>query len=1169
MTYFVESETPQKSAHRIRHLSCETDYKYFADNDDLGALKAEMDSFLQSALPKLLQQTFERYDKPSQVYSIKQLNINIPLKYQGDKRDLKQRLLENCRQQLEVALAKFTSETNTNALVSSQLNQTTHSSFFYPVISNRRATDKASLEKEAVLFYLQYGFLNWKYQPYKLNLARILNQAIQKGELLPQIQALMGQNRALLPRLMQMLNPQNDSFIFSWVSPSQGDELYGFWCEMQNKLQHDASEVVQSPAVSEGSELFASIGADTNIPSLMRLVMFNAFFTIEHQRLTTSQLLGRLIAMLAETLALEQPLVWQWLQVGFLAPNKRVNPAHNRGNEIDANSSESNVVDSSAQQDRSRTINNEHKQNKEDTNSTVSTTKTATIIEDAQQQALNKRFKEKRESQKTLHEQGEYRFNQPDDASDASDANISNDNNDSILVADAASLEETSNATKPLKSLVDSDEYKAENQGLSALNTLKHHELIHHEQSNGSKQIEPNILSDISVPAKQPIKGQAKTQQASSQEQTNLKPQHQKNTQKDEQQEGSNKQNPGEPYEDGLSQEARPNEIFGSETDTDNNYQNSLNNTKNTEKLGFSPPSEKVKKNVSEGFINEMAHMINTHAQSKTFYLDANISIGSKLDETALLTNAQVEQVQQISTIENHEKLSSQESTPVDKSEFNAPPESQGMIEIHSLSELIHQLDNWLLQPVEIIEKQLYEIIKTSSQIKLFSQSLGRSQLVNLVSRLREADGSQLIHMAVIVVDLLMDAKKQREPNANFKQAKAHQLLQEKSKRQQLLNYLVLSFWLMPKKPLSYPDSLFSACQFLSNQLSYALSSDEYELNQARERAANFSSQKSQNPNHTKSGEHSSDSLAKDVAMQQQEQPLTQTQQRIWKQRLLTAIARWQQPQASSITNRPQTASSESLNEASVKHLSEQQNSNAPNSSYRLLSEFSHGDNSLLQRLKAICLAKTPNPSLNSNPLNERLDGSVDTKASKSQESQIQEENPSSLILDEPIWVENAGLVLVSVYLERLFHAFKWIQDNSFINDKTATKAVMLLSYMATGKTATSEVELSLNKVLCGLPLETYINTSIELSVEQYQTADSLLEAVIGHWGALGSTSIDGLRESFLLRNGWLEKEENGWLLRIESKPFDMLLDQLPWSFSIIKHAWMELPISTQWRDKS
>ena len=40
----------------------------------------------------------------------------------------------------------------------------------------------------------------------------------------------------------------------------------------------------------------------------------------------------------------------------------------------------------------------------------------------------------------------------------------------------------------------------------------------------------------------------------------------------------------------------------------------------------------------------------------------------------------------------------------------------------------------------------------------------------------------------------------------------------------------------------------------------------------------------------------------------------------------------------------------------------------------------------------------------------------------------------------------------------------------------------------------------------------------------------------------------------------------DAWHLLVEPRAFDMLLDQLPWSFSMIKHPWMDRVVYVDWR---
>ena len=92
------------------------------------------------------------------------------------------------------------------------------------------------------------------------------------------------------------------------------------------------------------------------------------------------------------------------------------------------------------------------------------------------------------------------------------------------------------------------------------------------------------------------------------------------------------------------------------------------------------------------------------------------------------------------------------------------------------------------------------------------------------------------------------------------------------------------------------------------------------------------------------------------------------------------------------------------------------------------------------------------------------------------------------------------------------------------------------------------------------------IRRSIELRAGESEQLEGLLHAVTQHWKALANTSIEGLRESFLQRNGRLQLKDDAWHLTVEARPFDMLLDQVPWSFSTIKFAWMQRVIFVEWR---
>ncbi len=74
-----------------------------------------------------------------------------------------------------------------------------------------------------------------------------------------------------------------------------------------------------------------------------------------------------------------------------------------------------------------------------------------------------------------------------------------------------------------------------------------------------------------------------------------------------------------------------------------------------------------------------------------------------------------------------------------------------------------------------------------------------------------------------------------------------------------------------------------------------------------------------------------------------------------------------------------------------------------------------------------------------------------------------------------------------------------------------------------------------------------------------------MVNAAIKHWTVLKNTSAKAFRDNFLQRQGILKQEEKGWKLLVERKSYDVLLDNIPWSYNIVKLAWMKNLIETEW----
>lgn len=166
----------------------------------------------------------------------------------------------------------------------------------------------------------------------------------------------------------------------------------------------------------------------------------------------------------------------------------------------------------------------------------------------------------------------------------------------------------------------------------------------------------------------------------------------------------------------------------------------------------------------------------------------------------------------------------------------------------------------------------------------------------------------------------------------------------------------------------------------------------------------------------------------------------------------------------------------------------------------------------------------------------------------------------------EDVYINNAGLVLLAPYLPRYFDMLGLMDGKEFKDLVAAERGVHLLQYLVNESTDSFEYQLVLNKLLCGVGTGVPICKSIEISDQEKEASESLLQGIIANWPVLKNTSVEGLRESFMQREAHLQLKADAWHLLVQTKAFDMLLDSLPWGYSTIKLAWMKNPIYVEWR---
>lgn len=183
----------------------------------------------------------------------------------------------------------------------------------------------------------------------------------------------------------------------------------------------------------------------------------------------------------------------------------------------------------------------------------------------------------------------------------------------------------------------------------------------------------------------------------------------------------------------------------------------------------------------------------------------------------------------------------------------------------------------------------------------------------------------------------------------------------------------------------------------------------------------------------------------------------------------------------------------------------------------------------------------------------------------KPEETGRKEKKESSEIKQDAIYIGNAGLILLHPFLPALFENLELTNDNSRIDESSRQISVLITEFLVTGTDEPEEFNLALNKFLCGIDPDETVITELKLKDEIKDECQVLLNEVIARWSVLKNTSIGGLRETFLQRNGKLSKVDNGWLLQVEQKAVDVLLNHLPWGIGIIKLPWMNEMLFVEW----
>lgn len=167
-------------------------------------------------------------------------------------------------------------------------------------------------------------------------------------------------------------------------------------------------------------------------------------------------------------------------------------------------------------------------------------------------------------------------------------------------------------------------------------------------------------------------------------------------------------------------------------------------------------------------------------------------------------------------------------------------------------------------------------------------------------------------------------------------------------------------------------------------------------------------------------------------------------------------------------------------------------------------------------------------------------------------------------------YVNDAGLVIAGNFIPTLFsrsdiHLSTFDPAQNERPSPNHYRAMLMLTYLVDGSTSYRHPPSDLIKLLSGVTVDVDPPQDMQLSDNEIRLCDQMLAAILANWSILRGTSVASLRETFLQREGRLDIEGGSYRLIVQRKTVDVLVDQIPWSFSVIYFPWMAAPLLTTW----
>ncbi|AHK21910.1 hypothetical protein BF17_03235 [Yersinia similis] len=164
----------------------------------------------------------------------------------------------------------------------------------------------------------------------------------------------------------------------------------------------------------------------------------------------------------------------------------------------------------------------------------------------------------------------------------------------------------------------------------------------------------------------------------------------------------------------------------------------------------------------------------------------------------------------------------------------------------------------------------------------------------------------------------------------------------------------------------------------------------------------------------------------------------------------------------------------------------------------------------------------------------------------------------------EVLAVSNAGCLIFWPLLSTFFSVFDLLEKQVFIHQQAQIEAVCLLDWLIWGDDEISDGRLSLNKVICGLPI--HFDTAWRTpAAEQKVLIREWLEKIrqqLPAWKRMGAKDI---RTLFLQRPGEIIWLDGAVAIGVNPEAYDALINTWPWPMNMACFNWLQQPLSIQW----